>query len=289
MQQQTVIDIIEQTAPLSLMADWDHSGIQVASSRKDIRRLAVCLDPLPEQIALAVQSGADMVLSHHPLAMHAQWTDSLNTFTDALRLLYAHDIPLYASHTTLDANPLGPSAWLPDELGLTERLLLEKTGFFASNERNIEGGFGCVGNLPQQTPFAALLHMLDKLLPGSIMRTTARLAGRVPDAVSRVAVCTGSGASLTDEAAAAGAELYITGDVKYHDALLLLARNSKGCSNHCSMAILDVGHFSLEEEMMRRFALLLKTRLCETDVIFLPGRDPFQHVTFLSEEPEILS
>jgi len=290
MLQRDLIEIIEKTAPLPLMAEWDHSGVQVASARRDIRHLAVCLDPAPEQLRAAAEIGADMVLTHHPLSMRPEWTGTLNGYTDALRILYSRDMPLYASHTSLDANPFGPSAWLPDELGLTGRILLEKTGMFTlSDGTRAEGGFGCVGDLPSDMPLPALCAKIRSLLPVERMCGVARLIGDPSRPVRRVAVCTGSGSSLAEEAAAAGADLYITGDMKYHDALTLHSRHDIRSPNFCPMAILDVGHFSLEEEMIRRFALLLEKQLPEVTVTFLPGRDPFLPLTFLSEVPEVLS
>lgn len=290
MLQSELIRIIEQTAPLSLMAEWDHSGVQVASGREVIRHLAVCLDPMPEQLQAAVDAGADMVLTHHPLTMRPAFTDRRNGYTEALRILYSHDVPLYASHTTLDANPLGPSAWLADELGLTGRVILEKTGLFtAPDGTQTEGGFGCAGELPEPVGLAALCLALRAHLPLERMCSVARLTGDPSRLVRRVAVCTGSGSSLLEEAAAAGADVFITGDVKYHDALALFSRQNGGSPDFCPMALLDVGHFSLEEEMTRRFALLLQKKLEGVTVTFLPGRDPFLPMTFLSEVPEVLS
>jgi len=295
MLQSAIIQIIEQTAPLPLMAEWDHSGVQVASPREEIRHLAVCLDPALEQLRAAVECGADMVLTHHPLTMRPQWTQELNGYTDALRLLYSHNIPLYASHTTLDANPLGPSAWLPDELELEDRVLLEKTGVFTAPEwtekagLTVEGGFGLAGTLPHPLPLIEVCSRLRALLPLERMCAVARLIGDPQQTIRRIAVCTGSGSSLAEEAFAAGADLYITGDMKYHDALTLRSRQNAGGSDPCPMAILDVGHFSLEEEMMRRFALLLAEQLNGVHVTFLPGRDPFLPLTFLSDVPEVLS
>ena len=289
MRQRAVIDIIEQTAPLPLMADWDHSGLQVASPREEVTCLAVCLDPTPAQIAAAAAAGADMVLTHHPLALRAQWTGALNDYTDVLRLLYAHDMPLYSCHTTLDANPRGPAAWLPDELGLTGRCLLEKTGAFDDGEGSVDGGFGCVGDLPSPMPATVFFRALGRILPAGVMHSQARLIGDPPPMIARVAVCTGSGASLAGEAAALGADIYITGDVKYHDALALLSRNTKRGSDHCPMALLDAGHFSLEEEMMRRFSLLLQKQLKGTRVLFLPGADPFMPATSYYKVQEVLS
>ena len=290
MLQSELISIIERTAPLSLMAEWDHSGVQVASARAEIRHLAVCLDPAPEQLRAAVEAGADMVLTHHPLAMRPAWTSTLNGYTDALSILYRHDVPLYASHTTLDANPLGPSAWLPDELGLSDRVILEKTGTFtAPDGTQQEGGFGCAGTLREPLTLSELCRIMRTHLPLERMCSVARLIGDPAREVRRVAVCTGSGSSLMEEAAAAGADVFITGDVKYHDALALASRHDVRSPNFCPMAILDVGHFSLEEEMIRRFALLLDRKLDDVTVTFLPGRDPFLPLTFLSEVPEVLS
>ena len=295
MLQRAVIDIIEQTAPLSLMAEWDHSGVQVASAREEIHHLAVCLDPAPEQLRAAVEAGADMVLTHHPLTMRPEWTSALNGYTDALRILYSHDVPLYASHTSLDANPLGPSAWLPDELGLTGRTLLERTGTFTApagtdlEGQLLEGGFGCVGDLPAPQSLAEVCTVLRRHLPLERMCGAVRFVGDPERPVRRVAVCTGSGGSLMEEAASAGADLYITGDLKYHESLALRSRQDRRSPNFCPMAILDVGHFSLEEEMTRRFALLLEKQLDGVTVTFLPGRDPFLPLTFLSEVPEVLS
>ena len=207
MLQSDIITIIEKTAPLSLMAEWDRSGVQVASPRKEIRHLAVCLDPAPEQIAAAVENGADMVLTHHPLAMRPEWTNRLNGYTDVLRTLYSRDVPLYSCHTSLDANPLGPSAWLPDELGLAERVILEKTGSFtAPGGTEAEGGFGLAGTLPEPMTLAELCRRIRAFLPLDRMCGVARLIGDPERVIRRVAVCTGSGSSLLEDAARAFAE-----------------------------------------------------------------------------------
>ena len=67
-----------------------------------------------------------------------------------------------------------------------------------------------------------------------------------------------------DEAWTKGADLYITGDVKYHAAL-----DCRGC-------LLDVGHHSLEEEMMHEMQKLLAKRLEGVDTVFIPSSSPFR-------------
>ena len=75
MKQSELIALIERTAPLAIAAPWDKSGVQVASARQDINRLAVCLDPTPESIRIALSGGAEMILAHHPLTMEGRFTD----------------------------------------------------------------------------------------------------------------------------------------------------------------------------------------------------------------------
>ncbi len=252
-----IISVIEKTAPLSIAAGWDHSGMQVAAERTQIRHLALCLDPTPVSIGRALDLGADMVLSHHPLSLSPRFPDRLDNYHTVLRLLLRADVPLYASHTSLDANPDGPSGWLVRKLGLAGVSVLETTGVFhdsAGQER--EAGFGLAGRLPAPRTIAEILAAAGV--------EHARLVGADPACrVERVAVCPGSGGSLAGLAAAAGAQLLVTGDLKYHDAL------------DAPLPILDVGHFSLEERMMRLFSEELHEALPEIDVSFVPSTDPF--------------
>ena len=90
------------------------------------------------------------------------------------------------------------------------------------------------------------------------------ICGTPPALVRRVSYCTGSGSSMWPAAAALGADVHITGDVKYHTAL------------DADICMIDVGHHSLEEEMMRRMALLLAGELPGTDVFFVPSASPLR-------------
>lgn len=276
MKQSELIALIERTAPLAIAAPWDKSGVQVASARQDINRLAVCLDPTPESIRIALSGGAEMILAHHPLTMEGRFTDRLDSYHEVLSLLFRADVPLYSSHTSLDANPLGPVSWLADELGLCRipssdtkdgeaghgmplpLTVLEQTGTMERGGGSYACGFGIVGDCAVDMTPEDLKKMLALWLVGSC----PRLAGALPERIRRIAICPGSGSSLAPEAAARGADLLITGDLKYHTALDL------------PLPVLDVGHFSLEEEMMRRFALQLKENVSDVAVQFVPAQDP---------------
>lgn len=255
MQQRELIAFIEQTAPLHLAAPWDHSGVQVAAERPHITHLAVCLDPTPDAVREALALGADMILSHHPLVMQPRFLDRMDEHYAVARLLLCADVPLYAAHTSLDANPDGPVTWLARELDLRELAVLDPAG------DTPEKGFGVVGEAASPMTRDALLTRLAPWLAVC----HAVLAG--PDLpqtnIRRIAVCPGSGSSLAGAAAARGADLLITGDVKYHTAL------------ESPISIIDMGHFLLEEEMMRRFAATLASAL-PVPVTFIPARDPLR-------------
>ncbi len=126
----------------------------------------------------------------------------------------------------------------------------------------VELGIGQAGALPQALSWSKFLEQIHKFIP----REFVTIAGIEPEAVRTVACCPGSGASLADKAASLGAEVLVTGDLKHHSAL------------RPPLCLVDVGHFSLEEEMMRRFALLLKAdqELSDTDIQFFPGQDPLR-------------
>ena len=183
MQQSRLISLIEETAPPALAAPWDKSGIQVASPRTEILHLAVSLDPAPDVVSAAVGLGADMLLTHHPLSLSARFPDRLDGYRRTLALLLAHDMPHYAAHTSLDANPFGPSVWLSDELGLTGRSVLEATGVARLPDgREIAGGFGCVGDLPDAPAPEVFFMKMGELL-SSCGAFRANLIGTLPRCV----------------------------------------------------------------------------------------------------------
>lgn len=325
-----LIGIIERIADPRLAADWDHSGVQIAGTADDCRRLAVALDPLPGIVAAALDWGAECLLTHHPLSLSPRLPDRLDAYHRVLQLVLGRGAWLYAAHTSLDVVTDGPAGWLAEALDLKNRQIVEVAGqrpFLQSRLhapstadrdrclavaadcprttavplgdcflelthpsatwsaidaclravcpgiRRVSAlslsfpsdpyGYGLVGALPAPLPFARLRERLGELLPRSFFT----VAGQPPDTVRTVAYCPGSGADMAPPAFAAGAEVYITGDLKYHPATAVP-------SGRC---IVDVGHFSLEEVMLRVFARDLEAAFGENgpQIRFFPGTDPF--------------
>lgn len=266
----SLIARIEKTAPLRGAAAWDKSGVQIAGRCAQVAKCAVMLDPLPELVFAALEWGASFVLCHHPLSLEPRFLDRLDDYHRVVSLVLGREAWLYAAHTSLDAQPEGPAGWLASALKLREAAILEQTtetgslGVHFHVGENAAAGFGLVGDLPEALPWLEFKEQLSGILGRSFWLQS----GPTPETVRRVAYCPGSGASLMDKAFNARADVYVTGDMKYHQAL-----TAKGL-------VIDVGHFLLEEEMMRRFAAELgrELRAADAEVKFFPGKDPQQLV-----------
>ncbi|UCF30878.1 MAG: Nif3-like dinuclear metal center hexameric protein [bacterium] len=130
-------------------------------------------------------------------------------------------------------------------------------------------GIGLIGDLPGEVSVKSLVPRILEPLRGRC----ARLIGDPEASVTRVALCAGSGGSLMKAAIERGAGLYVTGDMKYHDARL---------AQHAGLTVLDVGHFGPERLGIERFGELLRSTLAETghriEVLFAEEEDPFREI-----------
>lgn len=111
-----------------------------------------------------------------------------------------------------------------------------------NNEHN-RVGLGMVGELENPVDEIAFLEMLKEKFEAKIIRHS-QLAGKQ---IKKVAVCGGSGSSLLDKAKASGADVFVSGDFKYHQ---FFDANNR-------IVIADVGHFETEQFTKEIFYRLL--------------------------------
>lgn len=118
-------------------------------------------------------------------------------------------------------------------------------------------GTGRVGVLDQAIPLGQFLAVVAERLPGT--GWGIRAAGDPGQLVRTVAVCGGSGAPFTEAARAAGADVYLTSDLKHHSTIESVTERT-GAGAAVPMALIDAGHWSTEAPWLPVLAGLLRHR-----------------------------
>ena len=227
MKAREITSVIEEFAPLSFQEKWDNSGYCIGSPDQEVHSALLGLDCTPELIDEAVASGADMVITHHPIIFHPlKRLNSASPVERCVERAIRRGIALYACHTNLDSAPEGMSFRLGQQLGLQNMTLLEPS------EKGDGVGFGVVGELSEPQPLMAYLKWVQQRL--SVR--TVRYSDPATERVQRVAICTGAGASMIGLARRRGAELYLTADLKYNDFM----------TPDKALTVADIGHFESE-------------------------------------------
>ena len=242
---QVVMNALERIAPRHLAEDWDNTGLLVGSYAQKVERILVALDVDDIVVAEAIERSADMIVAHHPAIFRGM--KQLRTdlpLGRRLAALLTHGIAVAAAHTNLDITRGGVNDVLAARLGL------EKLSSFIMGEQadGSAESLGRIGTLPAPVAIDDFAHSVCKRLGVSHVRLV-RAADRP---VRRVAVVGGAGAEFIDTAVRRGADVYVTGDVKYHDAQRAVEQG---------MHLIDAGHFGTERPVLPVLADLLRAEL----------------------------
>ncbi len=222
---------LEAWAEPRLAAAYDNTGLQVGDARRRVRSAVIALDLTPAVLREAQERAAELIVSHHPLLFHPLRQLTPDTFTQSLALHLAEErIALYSIHTNLDAAPGGVSHALAKILGLQGVHFLDPVV-------TAPGGFGAVGALEEPLSLEQFLGRVSECLQA----TSLRYVGQSDALIQMVAVCGGAGSNLIGKAMAAGADAYVTADVRYHQFFDVLDTNGTP-----RMAIIDAGHYETE-------------------------------------------
>ena len=217
---------IEEFAPLSLQESYDNSGLIVGRPDDEVHKALLAVDVTEEVLQEAVEKGCDMIITHHPIIFHAMKRFNSATYVErCVEQAIRRGIVLYAAHTNLDSTMEGMSWRVAEMLGLEHIKVLQSANFEGA-------GFGVVGELPTAEQSEVFLRrVMQTFNVGSL-----RHSDLVKSVVRRVAICTGAGGSLIDDARLSGAEVYLTADLKYNDFM----------RHENSMILADMGHFESE-------------------------------------------
>ena len=227
-----IYEYLSIIAPIGLKMEDDNVGFLVGCAGADASKILVSLDITNDVITEALDMGAGLIVSHHPLFF------SLKSVTDAdvagkkVARLLAGGVSAICMHTNLDAARGGVNDALAAAAGIADD---EEAGFLAEHGRLETGeafSYGRVGYLKNPLGMIDYLEKLKKALDADGLRYYD--AGRE---VNKVAVVGGSGGDEFKHAVKQGCDTFVTADIKYH--LFLEAKES-------GVNLIDGGHFCTE-------------------------------------------
>lgn len=179
--------------------DYCPNGLQV-EGRENVRRLAAAVTANQSVLDAAVAWGADALLVHHGYFWRGESAEIVGMKRRRLNTLLSADMSLLAYHLPLDAHPqLGNNAQWGQRMGFKS---------FAALDCVDPQAVGNTGLLSAATPLGELVQQVRDLTGREPM-----LIGDPQNSIERVAWCTGAAQGYIEKAAAAGAQLYISGEI----------------------------------------------------------------------------
>lgn len=234
-----VVAQLEALFPPALAQSWDQVGLVAGDPDQPVRRVHVAVDPTLAVVQEAVDAGADLLVTHHPLLLrgiHSVATTHAKGAT--VTALVVADLALYVAHTNADSAAVGVNSALAAACGLDSTWpLAEPDGI----------PMGLVGELPESVSLRDFARRLASRLPAA--PGGLRVSGPPSAPVTRVALLGGAGDSLFDEVRAAGADVYVTADLRHHPALEA-REEARGGPPY----LIDAGHWASESLWLRRAA-----------------------------------
>lgn len=219
---------LEKKYPSDAAEDWDNVGLLTGDDTNEISHVFLALDLTEETLAEAIEDGADMIITHHPMIFSGIKKINNHSFTGRKILtLIQKGIVYYAMHTNYDV--LGMADLSADYTKMHDTTVLSVT---EEREGEVQG-FGRVGKLPREMT----LREYAQLVKESLKLNDVKVYGNLDSMVKCAAVCTGSGKSMIKDVIKAGADVYVTGDIDHHIGIDTVAQG---------LALIDAGHYGTE-------------------------------------------
>lgn len=238
-----IIQIIEQKYPVNLAESWDNVGLMVGDPDRDIKKVLVSIEANEEIILEAINEQADLIVTHHPFLFKGVKNITTDTYKGRMiHTLIQHGIAIYSMHTNFDIAADGLNDYFMELMGFTDTKILDVTS------TDSDEGIGRIADLSKSMS----LEQIALLVKEKLTMKAIRVVGDLKRPIHTVAVVTGSGANYISAAMKKGADVLITGDLKYHEAQDAV---------DAGMCLIDCNHFESEDifkDVMKRF---LETKL----------------------------
>lgn len=241
-----VVAILERVYDPAWAESWDAVGLVCGDPDEPVRTVGFAVDPVAAVIDEALERGADLLVTHHPLFLRGVHGVPATTFKGRLvHNLIRGGAALFTAHTNADSADPGVSDALAQALGLHDLRPLEPRAADPGL------GIGRVGELAESESLSAFAARVAAALPAT--SGGVRVAGDPDRAVRRVAVCGGAGDTLFGAVRGSGADVYVTADLRHHPASEALEAGGS--------ALVDVAHWASEWPWLNHAAETLRSTL----------------------------
>jgi dinuclear metal center YbgI/SA1388 family protein len=247
-----VVDALERFAPLPLQESYDNAGLQIGLTEAEVSGVLLCLDVTEAVVDEALRRGCNLIVSHHPLIFHKLAHVTGSTYVErCVAKAIKNDVSIASMHTNLDAVLGGVNHKIAEKMGLQQ---LSGIGEM-KNVDGVSGASGVVGTLAEPMAADDFIVMLKRVFCVECVQANRPLSRPI----SRVAVCGGAGSFLLDDAVAAGADAFVTGEMHYHEFF--------GHDDQLQIAV--IGHYQSEQftpEVLRSVIEPLGVRCCISEI-----------------------
>lgn len=254
---QQVYEEMQRIAPLELAESWDNPGLLVDCGGT-VQKVLVTLDITPEVVEEAARKHCEVIVAHHPVIF------------SPLKKIGPQDIPCQlvragisaiCMHTNLDAAEGGVNEVLAGIFGM-------------KNLETFADGCGRVGEIELNSVKGLAYQVQKELasrcnLPENGPAVQIKLVdnGRM---VKRLAVISGAGGSLFEEAIAVGADCLLTGEANHHHAI---------DAKRLGLSLIAAGHYATEFPVTAAVAEKLRAALPELEVLVSEAnKDPYTYL-----------
>ena len=218
-----IVDFLNSFAPFESAEDYDNVGLLVGDKNKKIKKIMITLDVDEKVVDDAVKHNCDLIISHHPLIFSPlKKVVSDDSCARSVISLIKNDISLISVHTNFDSAKSGLCDLFLDKIIKT------------SNRMSLdENGIGRIADITQE---CKLTNIIENIKNGFNL-TVLRYVGDKNKTIKKIAVCNGGGAEFIYNAKEMDADLYISGDIKYHHARF---------AHENDIALVEVPHYNAE-------------------------------------------
>lgn len=231
-----IIKKIEDFAPPELACSWDNSGWQIRLENNEIKKVLLALSPTLDVIDQAIEKNCGLIITHHPLIFGklTKITPSNQTNIAIIKAIQ-NNIQIYSAHTNLDSTCGGIADKLAEMLNLKN--------IHPANELGEDSNFLRYGEFESEMALDDFVNNLKNILKIDKIKL---INPAEKDRIRRIAVCPGSGGDFIRKIK--NADLYLTSDIRYHNAL-----------ETDDMIVVDAGHMETERIILSTIKDLIQS------------------------------